>query len=209
MLVNKYRLGRFYKSSLPDGQFIYYPLHVPNDAALTIRSLEYLDQYAVLDYVARILPTGYDLVIKEHPALTGAVQHSRVRQLLCMHDNLRLLHPAVNNHDVMRAAAAIVTINSKSGAEALLLERPVVVLGDAFYSHCSLVRKADCLAELPGLLSEAVGARKGADGRAIRSYFQEVWEHSWPGELYDVDPENTREFSDSLAEYLNRVAWEA
>ena len=44
---------------------------------------------------------------------------------------------------------AVVSVNSKSGAEAVLLGKPVVVMGDAFYRSCPLVFAADRLKDVP------------------------------------------------------------
>ena len=82
MFSNSQRLKAHYRP-LPDGEhFIYYPLHVPADAALTLRTPEFLDQYALIDYIARAVPATHKVVIKEHPALVGAVEYRRVRDLL-------------------------------------------------------------------------------------------------------------------------------
>jgi len=203
MLVNKMRLNRFYRPIPREAPFIYYPLHVPNDAALTIRSPEYLDQYGLLDYVARTLPMGHKLVIKEHPALVGAIHYGRIRQLLCQHDNMVILHPTVNNFEVMSSADAVITVNSKSGAEALLLGKTVVVLGDAFYRSSRLVRRAEHLGQVPKIVREAVDNRKASlDPQDIQCYFQNVWNCSYPGELYHVEPGNISTFADSLVNYL-------
>src|SRR4029078_6305593 len=43
MAVGATRLRKLYRP-MPDGPFVYYPLHVPADMALTLRSPEYLDQ---------------------------------------------------------------------------------------------------------------------------------------------------------------------
>jgi hypothetical protein len=102
----------------------------------------------------------------------------------------------------MRAASAIVTVNSKSGAEALLLGKPVVVLGDAFYRPCSLVHAVDRAADLPDVLARLVAAPPTVSVDSVHAYFQDVWDASWPGELYDARPDNVVRFRDSLIRAL-------
>ena len=51
---------------MPDTPFVYYPLHVPADMALTLRSPEYLDQVATIDFLLRTIPDSHVLVAKEH-----------------------------------------------------------------------------------------------------------------------------------------------
>lgn len=195
MFFNSIYLKKFYKNELPEEDYIYYPLHVPADFALTIRSPEYLDQFSTIDYLCRIAPLGSNVIIKEHPALIGAVNLARVKDLLKRHDNLMLLSPSINNHIVIRNAKTIVTVNSKSGAEALLYKKPVIVLGDGFYSNSSLVQKIGALSELADqLLATPIQITDDE----VAEFFNEVWESCVPGELYDTSSDNLDLFSVSL-----------
>jgi hypothetical protein len=201
MALNERRLRRFYRGLSPDAPFVYYPLHVFTDVALTIRAPEYLDQYWLLDYLARSLPLTHLLAVKEHPAMVGGVDYARLKQLLRRHHNLVLLDPATNNLDVIRQAAVVVTVNSKSGAETILLNRPVVALGDSFYRHSGLVINVTAPADLPAALRQALRA-PSHPREAIEAFFQAVWDASYPGELYDATPENCAVFAESLVTYL-------
>ena len=204
MLVNSLILSHRYQL-LPAGQrFIYYPLHVPGDFALTIRSPEYLDQYALIDYLCRVAPLGYRVVIKEHPALVGAVSPSRIKDLCARHDNFALLPPSLNNHEVLAAADAVITVNSKSGAEALLHGTPVVVLGNAFYEDCPLVHRVNGLADLQDALNRALDKTATFNVSSILPFFQQVWDASFPAELYDLTPNNISNFSHSLARLFRK-----
>jgi capsule polysaccharide modification protein KpsS len=182
---------------------VYYPLHVPADFALTIRAPEYLDQCALIDYLCRVVPHTHQVVVKEHPALIGAVPYSRLRDLLERHDNLVLLDPGINNYRVLGKADALVTVNSKSGAEALLLGRPVLVLGDSFYRASALAHRVDALSQLPAALARVLDDSGMPDRAAIEAFFQNVWDSSYPGELYDVSDANVATFSASLIRALS------
>jgi hypothetical protein len=203
MYRNSRKLARNYRG-LParDEPFVYYPLHVPADVALTIRAPEYRDQMALIDFLARTVPETHLVLIKEHPALVGAMDHRSLAQLLARRDNVRLLNPGLNNYDVLRRADAVITVNSKSGAEALLLGQRVVVLGDAFYTPCDLVHRARSLAELSSVLRSALETECKADRLPVMRYFQDIWDASWPGELFVASPNNARAMSASLIRYL-------
>jgi lysine/ornithine N-monooxygenase len=103
---------------------------------------------------------------------------------------------------VLQAAEIIVSVNSKSGAEAMLLDKHVIVLGDAFYRNSSLVTALDNVTQLPQVLSKMADAPK----RSIRSnieierYFEAVWRQSIDGELYVSDAENVGQFVTALTE---------
>ena len=202
MLVTAQRLRSRY-SELPGRPFVYYPLHVPADVALTLRAPEYFDQPALIDYLARAIPLTHVLAIKEHPALVGATPHSRLVDLLTRYDNIVLLRPTINNHDVLAAADLVVTVNSKSGAEALLHGRRVVVLGDAFYRDSGVVHAVDGISNLSGAIRKVLSGPPPS-AHDVRRFFQSVWDGSYPGELYLTEPENCRLFAAALLSALKR-----
>lgn len=202
MAVNSQLLKPHYRA-LPAGErFIYYPLHVPADVALTLRSPEYLDQLALIDFIARGVPHPWKVAVKEHPALVGAVDYRRIRQLLARRDNVVLVNPGTNNYEVIRQAGAVITVNSKSGAEALLVGTPVVALGDAFYRGCRLTHVVDRLHDLPDFIGRILSVPRAADSAAARAFFTDVWIQSFPGELYDATPRNVTEITASLQAFL-------
>jgi len=201
MALNAPRLRRL-AQPLPATPFVYFPLHVPADVALTLRAPEWLDQLALCERLAGLLPDGLLLAIKEHPAMVGALAPGRVAALLRRQPRLRLLDARLNNFAVMRAASAVVTINSKSGAEAALLGRPAVALGDAFYSDSPLIRTVGRLEDVPAAIAAAGAPPSPGE---IERYFQSVWERSRPGELYAEDPARIAVFADSLARELEAL----
>lgn len=196
MALNATRLRKLYRP-LPETPFVYYPFHVPADMALTLRSPDYLDQVATVDFLLRTIPDSHVLVVKEHPAQIGAIAASRLFELARRFDNFVLLPPQTNNYTVLNRADAVISVNSKSGAEALLLGKPVVVMGDAFYRSCPLVYAVDRLADVPARLREALRAGPFDPARGA-AYFESAWRLSYPGELYIGDPKLLDTFAASL-----------
>lgn len=200
MALNAMRLRRLYKP-IPDAPFVYYPFHVPADMALTLRSPDFLDQITTVDFLLRTIPDSHVLVVKEHPAQIGAIAADRLFQLARRFDNLVLLAPQTNNYTILNRADAVISVNSKSGAEALLLGKPVVVMGDAFYRSCPLVYAIDRLADVPDRLREAL---RGGPFDPVKAapYFESAWRQSFPGELYICEPETLDTFAASLREAI-------
>ncbi|MFP9136005.1 capsule biosynthesis protein [Devosia sp. XGJD_8] len=196
MAANSARSKRHYADIPTDSPFIYYPLHVPADFALTIRAPEYLDQLALIDYLCRIAPLGHRVVVKEHPALVGALSSSGIGALVKRHDNLVLLYPTINNHRVLQQAVSVVTVNSKAGAEALLYGKPVFALGDSFYRNSGLVTPVTALSELPDMLRAP--AHFIPETGKVDLFFEDVWRASHAGELYDLSEGNVATFAGSL-----------
>ncbi len=206
MLLNNLRLRRWYTPLPQAGRFVYYPLHVPADMALTLRSPEYLDQLALIEWLLRSVPQTHAVAIKEHPAMIGAIDAHRVTQLMDRFDNLLMLPPSTNNFDVLRACDGVVSINSKAGAEATLVGKPVLVLGDAFYRSSPAVRPIEHVRELPTALAETVASPQRVQPEQVAAWFQNVWDASSPGELYVADEANVETFCASLTQRIGSAA---
>jgi capsule polysaccharide modification protein KpsS len=205
MILASRTLARHYTDLHQAGEFVYYPLHVPGDVALTLRSPEYLDQAALIDYLCRVTPTTLNVAVKEHPAMIGAMGAETLLRLKRRYDRFVILPPGTNNYDVLRRAATVVTVNSKSGAEAGMLGKPVLVLGDAFYRNAPFAQPIDRLEQLAPALGSALdrhnqNASPGAEPepKAVQDYFAALWNRTAPGELYVETEQNIASFTASL-----------
>ncbi len=203
MLKNSYCLQSVYTKDPNLDNVIYYPLHVPCDMALTIRSPEYLDQLSLIEFILRNIPDRYKLAVKEHPAMIGAVDAQRLIALKKQYKDLIILHPTINNFDVLEHAALVISVNSKAGAEALMLKKPVIVLGDAFYKNSPYVFLIDSLSKLKHGLNDALKSKKiDKNFNKIANYFERVWRVSYSGELYINDIKNISIFTKSLTKIV-------
>jgi hypothetical protein len=203
MLWNVFVLNSYYTKCQNLDSFVYFPLHVPGDMALTLRSPHLLDQLSFVDYLCRSIPHNFLLAIKEHPAMLGSFDSRRLIQLLRRYDNLRLINPSCNNFLVISSASIIVSINSKSGAEAIMLGKKVIVLGDAFYSDSQLVKFVDRLQDLPNAISNILADEHNMQDKSkIEAYFHNVWLNSVRGELYVTDFDNVQDFTTGLLQSI-------
>jgi hypothetical protein len=209
MLLNRRRAAPLY-SAFDDraraAAYVYFPFHVQLDYALTVRSPEYLDQVGLVRYLADVLPGDLRLYVKEHPASVGGFGYRALRELLHMHSNVKVMHPAVNSYDIIENSRLVATINSKVGAEALMLGKQVVTLGDAFYSDSPLVHRVGSPAEVDGTISAVLDQDRSPSQEEVEQFFGQVWEASRAGELYVMENENMRAFAGSLRDFLKQGA---
>jgi hypothetical protein len=133
--------------------FVYFPLHVTDDYKIKRVIPHCVDQAALIELVAASLPEGYDLVIKEHPMSIGRNPLALLRRLRRV-ENVRLVDPYVSSHDLIRRSAAVAVISSTVGLEALLHGRPVLTLGQPFYSGLGVTLDVDSFREVPAKVSE-------------------------------------------------------
>jgi hypothetical protein len=200
MFFKKSYFQRYY-SEIPQKPFIYYPLHVPMDAALTLRSPSCLDQYSLIEEIARAIPADYLLCFKEHPAMVGVIDLQRTKDLMEKNSNIVFLDPSINNYEVLDKTSLIVTVNSKTGAEALLKQKRVIVMGDAFYRNCPLLHK---IKDRKNLAAEIAETLKSAAPHKddVFKYFQSVWDATYSGEIYSTELEHVRGFCEPIANYF-------
>ena len=194
--ANLMRFSYTHTASLPD--FIYFPFHVPGDMALTLRSPEYFDQLSIIEDMLNDIPSSHVLAVKEHPAQIGGLDASRLKKLLKRYDNLVVINPKVNNYEVIKKADLIVSINSKSGAEAGLLGKPSLVLGEAFYKDSPLVERVISISDLKSKIKESLCDWKPRSETLRDCYFQSVWDATYAGELYVCDKREVNTFSVSI-----------
>ena len=115
---------------------------------------------------------------------------------------MSLLDPKINNFDVLSKAAAVVSINSKSGAEALLFGCPVLVLGDAFYSNCPSVSQLTDMSEINTVLKNLLERKSNNSRLSIEKFFAKVWQNTEAGELYNLEPDNVGIFTESIKKIM-------
>lgn len=200
---NRLRSGKFYTHEIPTEKFIYFPFHVQLDYQLTIRNPEFLNQLALVKHLCEICPKEYKVVVKEHPVTIGGFDYPEMHKLLKYNANIVLLQPMINTHEIVKRAEAIVTINSKVGAESLIYNKNVVCLGHGFYWGSKVVEKLDGYQALAQWLSKfARGEIAAPDRNQILRYFSGVKKHSYPFELYNHEPANLQRFYDSLLSYI-------
>jgi hypothetical protein len=142
----RYPLTKIF-ASLPDTKYIYYPLHVDPETATLLYGPFYVNQIAVIQYIAKSIPVDTLLVVKEHPYIYGHRAQS-FYDAIKMLPNVALLHTLEDNMRIIAGAEAIVTITGTAGFEAILHGKPVFLLGDVFYKDFELVRNVDNIKNL-------------------------------------------------------------
>ena len=136
------------------GPFLFVPLQVPNDSQITLFGGWTGDLpgfIAALGTAARALPAGWHVRVKEHPssraslgaALAAATQEAGGRVIV---DN------ATDTFAQVAASRGVVTVNSSVGLQSFFHDKPVVVLGEAFFAIEGLVHVADSPDRLAALL---------------------------------------------------------
>jgi hypothetical protein len=193
-------LRRFYSRPRPGRPFVYFPLHVTDDYKIKRVVPHCADQAALVEQVARSLPHGWDLVTKEHPMEIGRTPSALLKRLTRMR-NVRIVPPTWNSHDLIEHARAIVVIGSTVGLEALLYNKPVLTLGQPFYSGFGVTVDVDRFDEIRSAVPAVLEFRP--DPERIRRFLSAAMDRCYPGAPVLVD--RTDENAVTLARSIERA----
>jgi hypothetical protein len=155
------------KGQLPDRQFAFYPLHVEPEASTMVAAPMHTDQIAVIEALAKSLPLGMALVVKEHLPMLGRRPngfYERLRRIPTVH----LASPFESSLDLVQRADLTCVITGTAAWEALLLKKPALCIGETFFTPIAqgFVRCPD-LSELPGAVHDALHTHPADDDRLI------------------------------------------
>ena len=190
-------LRRYYRP-VPSGRpFVYFPLHVTDDYKIKRVIPHCVDQAALIEQVADYLPQGHDLVIKEHPLSIGRNSIALIHRLT-RRPNIHLVEPRTSSHDLIRRSRAIAVISSTVGLEALLHGKPVLTLGQPFYSGYGVTVDVDSFRELQAKVGELLDFQPERE-RTLR-FLHAAMRSCFPGAPVAIDPSdaNARRMAASL-----------
>ncbi len=155
--------------------YAFYPLHTEPEIATLLYAPFFTDQIRVIKLIARSLPVGYKLYVKEHPMMVVYRPRSFYKEIKKM-PNVRLINPAVTSFELIPNAKLIVTISGSVGWEGTLLKKPVITFGNIFYNQLSFVKNCKTPEQLPYLVKEQTENFHFDDGeltRLIAGIFEE------------------------------------
>ncbi|MGF1592778.1 MAG: hypothetical protein ACFCUW_05830 [Kiloniellaceae bacterium] len=112
---------------LPE-RFVLFALHKEPEASTMVKAPEFNHQLAIIDLVARSLPAGFLLLVKESMVSLG-YRSEGFYETLAAYPNVRLAMPDLRASDLLDQAAGAVVITGTVGLEAARLGLPVFSFG--------------------------------------------------------------------------------
>lgn len=182
-------LGRRYirtPEALAKIEFAFFPLHKEPEVTLLVYARPWLNQIEAVRNVARSLPVGMKLVVKEHPAALGYRPVGYYRKLLRI-PNVVLAAPELSSRDVLHHAKLVTIIGGSVGLEAMMLRLPVIALGNVPFQFLppSMIRAVGNVHMLDGEIRELLAEHRH-DEAALEAYVAAVVANSVPVDFYSV-----------------------
>jgi len=151
--------------------FVYFPVYSGLETSyLTQTPYWARNEVELIREVARKLPIGTWLYVKEHPHNPGDLSYAQLRALKCI-PNVRVVRPEVASQYLINASRLVVTIQGTAGWEAFLSKRPVVCIDSvAFYARSKLVYVVENISCLEEIITRAL-----ADGEKSYHTYIDAW----------------------------------
>ena len=108
--------------------FMYYPLGVDLERNLLINSPFQTNQIEIIRHIAKSLPSGFKLYVKENPSQItrewrSISEYSEIMNI----PNVTLIHPSFNSQELIKNSKLVFTITGSSGFEAAFYGKPSIV----------------------------------------------------------------------------------
>lgn len=150
-----------------NADYAFFPLHLEPETMLLLQAQFCTDQIHVIQQIARSLPVGYLLYVKDHPRMVKYRPRSYYKQLKKI-PNVRLINPRYSGFEIIKHSKLVTTITGTAGWEALLMQKPVITFGDVFYNNLSFVKRCDSYEKLPYIVKEQLEDYKYNEKELIR-----------------------------------------
>lgn len=146
---------RLYGTEIYDEPFFIYPLHYHPESSTSVWAADYVDELSVIKAIAFRLPVNVRLYVKEHPSAVALQPPSFYRQLKEM-PNVELLAPNLPTKEIVRRSKGVVCLTSTVGFEGAVLNKPVIIFGNVFYSYFPNVRAVRDYSQLTAAIDWAL-----------------------------------------------------
>lgn len=118
---------------LPEN-FVLFALQYTPESSINGLEPYFIDQTRAIDLIRHSLPSGYYLLVKEHPAIAGERSNSFYETLRHM-PGMQLVHPSVPTMRLVEKAKLVASITGSIGLECFLACRPCMLFGRNFFKH--------------------------------------------------------------------------
>ncbi len=214
----EFAAGYIREKDLDAVDYVFYPLHKEPEVTLLVYGRSFINQVEVIQRIARNLPVGMKLLVKEHPAGQGYHPIEFYREILDM-PNIKLVSPDIQGRTVVQKARMIAIVCGSVGLEGLILKKPVLAFGRAPFEFLpdGMIRSVGSLDSLDHDIRDLLEQAE-YDEDAMRAYVGAIMELSVPIDFYSrllgrsnvyqasdgADPEQVRgEHIARLAKYIN------
>ena len=176
--------------------FYVYPTHYHPEASTSVLAPDYTNEFNNIINIHNNLPVGSYLYVKDHISARGLQSKEFYKKISAL-PGVRLIHFDYNVKKLVKHSHGVITATSTVGYEAVLMNKPVYLLGHVFYENFPNVVKLNSFADLRQALSTVLKVYSDED---IAKYVIAYYRYTFEGRLLIQNPELWR------SEYFSNIA---
>lgn len=191
---------------IPAGDYVYMPLHIAPEASLDVLGGFRQNQLELVRSVARSLPHGIILAVREHPAGLGRRHHGFFRET-AMLPNVVNVSPYADGVRLIAKARAVVSVSGSAAYEAAFAGVGSVVFSDIFFGSLPTVFRCRSVEDIGDVLRQAMDAKP--DKHALAEFLADIAANSYEGcvdsaERFPqaIEKENARKVSQAFMDII-------
>ena len=131
-LEQYYLTSETLRKAIEVDEFYIYPMHYHPESSTSVLAPSYTNEFNNILNISNNLPFGTYLYVKDHTNAVG-VQSTDFYKKIQLLPAVKLVHHKVNIKNLIIKSKGVITINSTAGYEALMLGKPVILLGRVLY----------------------------------------------------------------------------
>jgi len=162
-LKKRYRLYLINKNlsrTIDNEKFIFFPLVTEPERSLLITAPFQTNQFESIVAVAKSLPIGYKLYVKDHAVMDTRDWRSFSFYKKIMNlPNVKMLHHDVHPKNILPKCSMVITVGGTAGFEAAFYEKPTITFVDTIYSSLKSVKILNDIKELPQLIQKQLNTK--------------------------------------------------
>ncbi len=162
--------------------YVYVPLQLQPEASTLPLGGVHVDQLLMIEMLARALPAGWLLIVKENPKQRFDKRHASFYRRLRELPQVRLASRSTSSFDLLHAARAVATVTGSAGWEAVFARKPVFAFGNSFYRRAPGVHAVEALDDLAAALARVqAGSFACATNEQIEHFLRALQSTTYAG----------------------------
>ncbi len=129
---------------------IFFALHYQPEQSTLAQGVWFANQTALVENISKSLPLGYTLVVKEHPWGRG---NRPLWQYRHMNSFYNVIFCDAPSKLIMQQVDAVITVTGTVVMEALVFDKPAIMLGRNYFDFSDLIYRVSNIQDLPEVLA--------------------------------------------------------
>lgn len=130
---------------------VFFAIHYQPEQSTLAQGIWHVNQVALVENISKSLPLGYTLVVKEHPWGRGNRPRWQYEHLAGFYNVIFCDAPA---KEIIKRVDAVVAVSGTVAMEALVFDKPTVLLGRNFFEFSDLIYRVPVINDLPEVLAK-------------------------------------------------------